>query len=137
MKQTIIIFGGLAIGLLILFQLTKYSLVGQELNRDIFIALSGLTFIIIGFVLSRFFQKSKKASDDKVVDEKALKKIGLSEREHEILGLMAKGQSNREIANTLFIAETTVKTHVSNVLMKLNAKRRTQAIQIGRDLNII
>jgi len=51
----------------------------------------------------------------------------LSEREREVLGLIARGQSNREIAEYLFLSETTVKTHVANILQKLNVKSRTQA----------
>lgn len=51
----------------------------------------------------------------------------LSEREHEVLQLIARGQSNREIAAHLFLSEKTVKTHVANILQKLNVKSRTQA----------
>ena len=50
---------------------------------------------------------------------------------------MTDGLSNNEIAEHLFISESTVKTHVSNILAKLNAKRRTEAIKIGRELNIV
>jgi NarL family two-component system response regulator LiaR len=52
----------------------------------------------------------------------------LTEREHEILLLMAKGHSNQELANELFIAVKTVKTHVSNILSKLDVQDRTQAV---------
>ena len=51
----------------------------------------------------------------------------LSQREREVLQLIARGQSNREIAEHLFLSETTVKTHVTNILQKLNVKSRTQA----------
>ncbi|WP_298550235.1 LuxR C-terminal-related transcriptional regulator [uncultured Algibacter sp.] len=50
---------------------------------------------------------------------------------------MALGLSNQEIAEKLFVSESTIKTHVSNLLIKLDAKRRTQAIQISKSLNII
>lgn len=52
----------------------------------------------------------------------------LTEREHEILLLLAKGKSNQEIADDLFIALKTVKTHVSNLLSKLEVQDRTQAV---------
>ncbi len=51
----------------------------------------------------------------------------LTERELEVLGCLAKGLSNQEIGDTLFISEKTVKTHVSNILSKLNLTDRTQA----------
>ena len=52
---------------------------------------------------------------------------GLTEREHEVLSLIADGSSNREIAEKMFISEKTVKTHVSNILGKLHLEDRTQA----------
>lgn len=70
-------------------------------------------------------------------DENGLKKLSISKREYEVLQAMAKGYSNKEIADFLFISESTVKTHVSNVLMKLDSKRRTQAIQRAKEFRIL
>ncbi|NJO24667.1 MAG: response regulator transcription factor [Bacteroidia bacterium] len=50
---------------------------------------------------------------------------------------MAEGLSNQEIAGVLFLSESTIKTHVSNILFKLDAKRRTQAIQAAKQLKIV
>ena len=61
----------------------------------------------------------------------------LSERELEILGILATGASNREIADQLYLAEGTVKNHVSNVLSKLGARDRTQAALKGKALGLI
>jgi ATP/maltotriose-dependent transcriptional regulator MalT len=71
------------------------------------------------------------------VDEANLEKLGISKREYEVLELMAAGLSNQEIAEKLFVSTSTVKTHVSNVLAKLDARRRTQAIQQAKELGLI
>ncbi|HJU94006.1 MAG TPA: LuxR C-terminal-related transcriptional regulator [Pyrinomonadaceae bacterium] len=71
------------------------------------------------------------------VNEERLKDLGITKRELEILELMAQGLSNREIAEKLFVSENTVKTHSSRVFDKLGAKRRTQAVQIGKEMGLI
>ena len=63
--------------------------------------------------------------------------LGVTPRELEILGLIAAGLSNREIAARLFLSENTVKTHSSRLFDKLGAKRRTQAVQIGKAVRLI
>jgi DNA-binding NarL/FixJ family response regulator len=61
----------------------------------------------------------------------------LSERELEILGLIARGASNKEVAEQLFIAEGTVKNHMTNILGKLDVRDRTQAVVKARDLGLV
>jgi DNA-binding NarL/FixJ family response regulator len=63
--------------------------------------------------------------------------VPLSERELEVLRLLAEGSSNREIASALFLAEGTVKNHVTNLLGKLGARDRTQAALRGKALGLI
>jgi ATP/maltotriose-dependent transcriptional regulator MalT len=72
-----------------------------------------------------------------VLDEKRLVQFGITARELEILQLIATGLSNREIANRLFVSENTVKTHSSRLFDKLGAKRRTQAVQLGKSARLI
>ncbi|HWS17872.1 MAG TPA: response regulator transcription factor [Candidatus Elarobacter sp.] len=72
-----------------------------------------------------------------VIDETRMKESGLTPREIEILGLIASGLSNREIAARLFVSENTVKTHSSRLFDKLGAKRRTQAVQFGKAAGLI
>ena len=64
-------------------------------------------------------------------------RLGITPRELEILELIAGGLSNREIAERLFVSDNTVKTHTSRLFDKLNAKRRTQAVQIAKEAGII
>lgn len=61
----------------------------------------------------------------------------LTEREREILGLLARGASNREISETLYIASGTVKNHLSNILSKLGVRDRTQAALKARELGLL
>ena len=71
------------------------------------------------------------------IDKTKITELGISNREYEILTKISEGLSNKEIADQLFVSESTVKTHVSNLYTKLNARRRTQAIQKAKHLNII
>jgi len=71
------------------------------------------------------------------IDTARVEQLGITPRELEILGLIADGLSNREIAARLFVSENTVKTHSSRVFEKLNAKRRTQAVQLAKAAGII
>jgi two-component system, NarL family, response regulator LiaR len=72
-----------------------------------------------------------------VLNEQRLQELAITKRELEILGLIAHGLSNREIAEKLFVSENTVKTHSSRLFDKLSAKRRTQAVQRGKELGLI
>ena len=72
-----------------------------------------------------------------VLDAGKLKELGITQREHEILGLIAEGLSNREIGERLFVSENTVKTHSSRLFEKLSVNRRVQAVQKGKDLGLI
>lgn len=77
------------------------------------------------------------AADPFVADETRVRQLGITARELEILGLIAAGLSNREIAARLFVSKNTVKTHSSRLFDKLGAKRRTQAVQIGKTARLI
>jgi DNA-binding CsgD family transcriptional regulator len=72
-----------------------------------------------------------------VPDEKKRDDLGITRRELEILVLVAQGMSNREIAGKLYVSENTVKTHCSRAFDKLGARRRTQAVQLGKELGLI
>lgn len=67
----------------------------------------------------------------------AFEQLGLSKRELEVLQLMSTGLSNQEIADQLFVSLNTIKTHVSKVFEKLEVRRRTQAIEVAKKLQII
>ena len=71
------------------------------------------------------------------INEKELARLGLSARELEVLRLMAEGLSNQEIASRLFVSLNTIKTHSANIFEKLDVRRRTQAVDKAKKLNII
>jgi two-component system, NarL family, response regulator LiaR len=72
-----------------------------------------------------------------VLDTSVVSLLNLSKRELEILSLLAQGHSNQEIAATLYVSLSTVKSHLQNIFEKLDVKRRTQAVEKAKRLNII
>jgi len=136
-KKTILIFGLLILALLILFRLSSYALIRGGLQSEVVISIVAIVFFIIGVFINKRTTNHEEFNLKKNIDHQKIKELGLSNREYEVLQEIALGLSNQEIASKLFVSESTIKTHVSSVLLKLNAKRRTQAIQISKDLNII
>jgi len=136
MKKTILVFGSLIIALMLLFQLSKYSVVNGDFALEFILVIIAICFFVIGFY---FYKKlyPKKIDQKKEVDYQKIKSLEITDREYEVLELISLGLSNKEIGEKLFLSESTIKTHVSNLLIKLNAKRRTQALQIAKELNII
>ncbi len=142
-KRTILIFASLAVAIAILFQLSKWSLLNgmrqQEMSIETVVVIAGTLLIGIGFLVSRLFRPKLPAQQEIAlgVNTSAIEQYGISPRELEILEAMSRGLSNKQIGAELYISENTVKSHVSKVLSKLDAERRTQAIQIARDERII
>lgn len=138
MIKTILIFSALVTAVILLIGLSEYSINSNSGSKELMVSVVAVLFIVMGYYLSVLFKtKHPSLKPNEEIDKRKLTETGLSDREYEIFLLMAKGLSNSEIGNQLFISEYTVKSHVSKIFMKLNARRRTQAIQIGRELNII
>ena len=147
MKRQILTYGVLGGILITVLKLIEYRFLVLERSVEIYGALIAAVFAVLGIWLGLKLTRPK----DKVVirevpvavetpfllNETKLNELGITPRELEILGLIAKGLSNREIAEKLFVSENTVKTHSSRVFDKLSAKRRTQAVQIGKELGLI
>jgi len=135
-KKTIFVFSALIVALLVLFQLSKYAYLSGDISIEITIGVIAVVFFFIGIYINRKTQRKKEKTTPEI-NLKKVEQLGISQREYEVLVQISKGLSNKEIANTLFVSESTIKTHVSNLLVKLNAKRRTQAIQRAKDLQIL
>lgn len=139
MFKVILRFGLLIAALLILFQLSKMSLFIPDMSSDLIVGLVGASFIGLGIYLGLKFRKVEVVEVGPLVeiDQVQIKSLGLTEREMEVLQLISEGYSNVEIGEKLFVSENTIKTHVSNLFVKLDVKRRTQAVTRAKELRII
>jgi DNA-binding NarL/FixJ family response regulator len=142
MRPIIIGFGLLILCMLILFKIGEVNFVKGNVRLEVIVAIAAFIFFFVGLYFN--YQSQRKNSNQRdvpnlseIIDYEQIKKIGLTQREHDVLVKMAEGLSNQEIAQQLFLSENTVKTHVSNILFKLDAKRRTQAIQSAKKLKIV
>jgi len=138
-----ILLFGLAGGVLItVLRLTEYRYLVVEHSFEIYAGLIAAVFAGLGIWLGLTLTRKKvqivqQAAGPFVVNQQRQTELGITARELEILGLIAAGLSNREIAERLFVSENTVKTHSSRLFDKLGAKRRTQAVQLGKEASLI
>jgi DNA-binding NarL/FixJ family response regulator len=142
MRPIIIGFGLLILCMLILFKIGEVNFVKGNVRLEVIVAIAAFIFFFVGLYFNYQSQRNNSNQRDvpnpsEIIDYEQIKKIGLTQREHDVLVKMAEGLSNQEIAQQLFLSENTVKTHVSNILFKLDAKRRTQAIQSAKKLKIV
>lgn len=145
MKRQILIYGLVGGLLIVLLKWTEYRFLVVEHSVEIYGGLTAAIFAVLGIWLGLrltrpkivFKEVSVPAQGHFVPNESKREDLGITPREIEILELIAKGLSNREIAQKLFVSENTVKTHSSRVFDKLGAKRRTQAVQLGKEFGLI
>lgn len=147
MKKHILIYG-LCGGLLIAaLKLVEYRFLVVEHSLEIYGGLIALLFAGLGIWLGLKLTRKEEVVVVREVavssavpfalNQERVRELGITRRELEILELIAAGMSNREIAEKLFVSENTVKTHSSRLFDKLSAKRRTQAVQIGKERGLI
>jgi two-component system, NarL family, response regulator LiaR len=151
-RQTLIhaLIYGLSGGVLIaILKVIEFRFLVVEHSLEIYGGLIALLFAGVGIWLGLKLTKKEEvvvvkevpvpslAAEPFTVNEAQLKTLGITKRELEILELIAQGLSNREIADKLFVSESTVKTHSSRLFEKLSAKRRTQAVQIAKENGLI
>jgi len=153
MKKHLLIYGVCGGLLIVVLRLIEYRFLVIERSIEIYGGLIALFFTSVGIWFGLKLTKNKvvvkevpievpveiqvPTSEPFVLNQVKLQQLGITAREFEILQLIAGGMSNREIAERLFVSENTVKTHSSRLFEKLSAKRRTQAVQIGKDLGLI
>ena len=137
-------------GLLVFaIRMSEYRFLVVEHSVEVYAGLVAILAAAVGIWLGRSLRRRKAAEDPLPVaaasapespfapDAARVARLGITPRELEILELIASGLSNREIAERLFVSENTVKTHASRLFDKLGARRRTQAVQIGKSSRLI
>ncbi|MBL0740210.1 response regulator transcription factor [Chryseolinea sp. Jin1] len=120
----------------------EYRFFVRDFSLEFYVGVVAVLFTALGVWVGLRLTRKKTAfvvmpSGRFVLNEAALKETGISPREHDVLDAMANGLSNQEIADKLFVSLNTVKTHTSNLFVKLDVKRRTQAIQKGKSMGLI
>jgi NarL family two-component system response regulator LiaR len=145
MKKHILVYGLCGGVLIVILKLVEYRFLVIQHSIEIYGGLIALLFAVLGIWLGLKLTKNKEtvivrevpAPQFFTLNETRLRELGITRRELEILELIANGLSNREIAEKLFVSENTVKTHSSRLFDKLSARRRTQAVQMGKELGLI
>ena len=153
MKRHVLIYGLIGGILIAVLKFTEYRFLVIDHSIEIYGGLTAAIFAVLGIWLGLKLTKTQHtvvikevpvhvpvpaaAGEPFVPDEKKRESLGITPRELEILELIAQGLSNREIAAKLFVSENTVKTHSSRVFDKLGAKRRTQAVQLGKESGLL
>ena len=149
-RQTLIhtlIYGLCGGVLIVVLRLVEFKFLVIEHSIEIYAGLVALIFASLGIWLGLKLTRKQEvlivkevpvpATQPFTLNEQRLKDLGITPRELEILELIAQGMSNREIAEKLFVSENTVKTHSSRLFDKLSAKRRTQAVQLGKEMGLL
>jgi DNA-binding NarL/FixJ family response regulator len=139
MRKTILLYG-IAMAVLIgLLKAVEYRYLVRDISTEMMIGIIAVLFAALGVWAGRKLTRTKVVVSYPgfTLDEAQLSRLGISKREYEVLGLMSEGLSNQEIAEKLFVSLSTVKTHSSNLFAKLDARRRTQAIQRAKELRLL
>jgi NarL family two-component system response regulator LiaR len=147
MKRHILIYGLVGGLLILLLRVVEYRFLVIEHSVEIYGGLIAALFAGLGIWLGLKLTRKKEqivirevpvaAPERFTLNHSQVRQLGITPRELEILGLIARGLSNREIAEQLFVSENTVKTHSSRLFDKLSARRRTQAVQLGKEFGLI
>ncbi|HEX6124753.1 MAG TPA: LuxR C-terminal-related transcriptional regulator [Pyrinomonadaceae bacterium] len=139
LRRSIVIYGLTMAALLALLKLIEYQFFIRDLSLEMYLGLVAVIFVVLGVWAGTRLTRVKivKVDPDFEVDAEQVKRLGITKREYEVLCLIAAGLSNQEIADKLFVSTSTIKTHTSSIFQKLDASRRTQAIQKAKELRIL
>jgi len=113
----------------------QYQYFAKAYSVEIYVLIA-LAFAALGIWVGHRLTR-KKPREPFEQNSAALKSLGISGRELEVLAALADGQSNKEIGRTLDISPNTVKTHIANIYAKLQVNGRIRAIEEARALHLI
>ncbi len=140
---------GLLMGLLLfVLKWMEYRFWVRDFSYELYLGLIATLFMGLGFWVGMKIVGKKSAglrpsspspelAKEPEPNPQKLEELGISPREYEVLQLISQGMSNQEIADTLFVSLNTVKTHTTRLFSKLDVRRRTQAVQKSKELNIL
>ncbi len=139
MRKTVVLYGIALAALTGLLKFIEYRFFVYDLSLEFYLGIVAVLFTGLGVWAGLRLTRRKAVMAAPVFkrNEPELQRRGISKREYEVLELIAQGLSNQEIAKKLFVSLNTVKTHSSNLFMKLEARRRTEAIRRAKELQIL
>jgi DNA-binding CsgD family transcriptional regulator len=136
MKKTIVVYSLAIAAAAFLLQWLEYQYVVRVFPTEVYVVVIAVLFTVLGvWVGNRLTGSAPKSEFER--NRQAIDYLGVSDREVEVLELLAEGHSNQEIADSLFVSPNTVKTHLANLYGKLEVSRRTQAVQKAKQLRLI
>lgn len=130
--KQVLAYGGLAAVLLISLQLLRNSYLLYDLSLELYLLMAGVPLLIVGIVLGRRLDSRRYLARLEQAPESEL-----TPKELEVLGAVADGLSNQEVADRLYVSLSTIKTHLQSIYSKLDVQRRTQAVERARRLELI
>jgi len=134
--RSALIYGSIIALAAFVFRWMDYRHSIQMFSTELYILFVALAFTVLGIWLGRKLTGFGKRQEF-ARNEKALQTLGISEREYDVLCLLATGLSNQEIADKLHVSTNTIKTHLAHLYEKLEVSRRTQAIHKSKALRLI
>ena len=137
MKRSILIYS-VVVGLAA-FSLhwLNYKYTVRVFSPEIYILLIAVAFTALGMWVGLKITGKGSSNDLFERNTRALEYLGISDREYDVLLLLAEGLSNKEIAERLFVSPNTIKTHLAHLYQKLEVSRRQQAINKAKELQMI
>ena len=146
--RPILWYGALMAALVLVLKWLQWKYVVTDHASEVYLGLIAVFFTLLGVWVASQLTRPKVHTvvvekevyvtppGDNSVNEAELKKLNLTAREYEVLQQLTQGRSNAEIAENLFLSLSTVKTHVSNLFVKMEVKSRTQAIEKAKRLRL-